>query len=269
MTTHIVMGGAAGRMGRMILSGAAEDANYEIVGATEFEGSPALGKTVGQLIGRPEIAAPVVADLASIEAPCDAVVIHFSSPEATLAQLEWSIARGSGVVIGTTGLDEAQRQTVASAAEKVPVVFAPNMSVGVNTLFKIAGEVARILGEAYDIEIVEMHHRFKKDAPSGTARRLGEVVAEARGTTYEEAIVNGREGMTGERCAGEIGMHALRGGDVVGDHTVTFATLGERVELSHRAHSRETFARGALRAAAWVVGREPGLYDMQDVLGLR
>ena len=267
MTTPIIMNGAAGRMGRMILGGAAENPEFEIAGGIEMPGSPFVGKTVGDIIGQPAETAQVVGDIADLSEA--GVVIHFSSPEATVAQLPWSVEKGVGIVIGTTGLDEAQVAAIGDAAKSVPVVYAPNMSVGVNTLFKIVGDVARILGDAYDIEITEIHHRFKKDAPSGTARRLGEIAAAARGTTYEEAVVDGRGGLVGERPKGEIGMHALRAGDVVGEHTVTFGTLGERVELTHRAHSRETFARGSLRAAAWLQGREAGLYDMQDVLGLK
>ena len=269
MTTSIVMYGAAGRVGQAILKCAAADPEFEIVGGVEFIGSPAVGGTVGELIGDLSIAAPVEDSPDKFPAPKHAVAIHFSSPKATIDQLQWSMDRGAGIVIGTTGLDEDQKHHVAFAAQKVPIVYSPNMSIGVNTLFKIVGEVARILGESYDVEITEMHHRFKKDAPSGTAKRLGEIVAEAMGGKYEELVTDGRSGITGERPGRQIGMHALRGGDVVGDHTVTFATLGERIELSHKAHNRDTFARGALRAAAWVANRAPGLYDMQDVLGIR
>lgn len=268
-TTKIIMGGAAGRMGQCILSCAVDDPNFEIAGGTESPGSPALAGSVGDILGRPELFAPVKGDPGEIPEADGAIVIHFSEPSATIAQLDWSVDRGLGVVIGTTGLSPDQIGTIRSVSEKIPVVYAPNMSIGVNTLFKIVGQVARILGEAYDIEITEMHHRFKKDAPSGTAVRLGEIAAEARGGSYEEKVVNGRCGMVGERPVGQIGMHALRGGDVVGEHTVSFTTLGERLELTHKAHSRETFARGALRAAAFLRERKPGLYDMQDVLGLR
>lgn len=220
-------------------------------------------------MGKPELTAPIVRTPDEIPGAAKGVMIHFSSPHATVDQLAWSVNEGAGAVIGTTGLDDRQKERIAHAAESIPIVFAPNMSVGVNTLFKITADVARILGENYDVEITEMHHRFKKDAPSGTAKHLGEIAAEAMGGTYEELVVDGRSGMPGERPRREIGMHALRGGDVVGEHTVSFTTLGERVELTHRAHSRETFARGALRAAAWVLGRKAGLYDMQDVLGFR
>ncbi|MFP4382281.1 MAG: 4-hydroxy-tetrahydrodipicolinate reductase [Candidatus Sumerlaeia bacterium] len=269
MPTSIIMCGAAGRMGQMILQGAAEDDSFSIAGGTEYAESPAVGKNIGDLIGKPEIDAPVKVSLAEIPNAKDAVPIHFSSPEATIDQLKWSVDNNVPAVIGTTGLTADQRVMVEEAAKSIPIVFAPNMSVGVNTLFKIVGDLTRILGEAYDVEITEIHHRFKKDSPSGTARRLGEVVCEARGVEYEDVVVDGRTGLPGERPQGEIGMHALRGGDVVGEHTVTFATLGERVEISHRAHSRETFAHGALRAAQWLEGKEPGFYTMQDVLGIK
>jgi 4-hydroxy-tetrahydrodipicolinate reductase len=268
MTTPIIMCGAAGRMGLTILRCAAEDADFVIVGGVEAADSPAVGRRVGDLIGKPEISAPVMGDFASLTPPDNAVVIDFSLPEGLIPQVRWSAEKGLASVIGTTGLKDAERAEIEKASCGIPVVFAPNMSVGVNTLFKITADVARILGEGYDVEIAEMHHRFKKDAPSGTARRLGEIVAQAMGGTYNEIATDGRSGITGERPARQIGMHALRGGDVVGEHTVTFAALGERIELTHRAHSRETFARGALRAAAWVAGRKPGLYDMQDVLGI-
>lgn len=268
MTTKIIMGGAAGRMGQMILRCALEDDGFEILGGLEQEDHPATGQTVGALIGAADVQAPVRANLDAITDAEKGVTIHFSSPEATLAGMAWSVQHLAPVVIGTTGFNPDQRVMINEAAREIPIVFAPNMSVGVNTLFKIVGDVTRILGENYDIEITEMHHRFKKDAPSGTARRLGEVAAEARGSSYEEMVVDGRSGMIGERPQKEIGMHALRGGDVVGEHTVSFTTLGERLELTHKAHSRETFARGALRAAEWLLDKEPGLYDMQAVLGL-
>ena len=277
MKTSIIMSGAAGRMGLMILRCAAEDpAFFQIAGGVEHPECPLLGRTIGELLGKPDLMAPVVDSPTKLDAPpppppppAGAIMIEFSSPQATLANLEWAAGAGHPAVIGTTGLNAEQRAQIGATAKSIPIVFAPNMSVGVNTLFKIVADVARILGESYDVEITEMHHRFKKDAPSGTARRLGEIVAEVMGGTYEELVVDGRAGITGERPARQIGMHALRGGDVVGDHTVSFTTLGERIELTHRAHSRDTFARGALRAAAWVAGRAPGLYDMQDVLGLR
>jgi len=256
-------------MGIAILRCAAGDADLEVAGGVEMKGSPALGGTAGALIGKPSLDAPITESLDAIPGAEQAVSVHFSSPEATVEQVRWAVEHGAPVVVGTTGLDASQRAEIEKASKQIPVVFAPNMSVGVNMLFKLVGEVARILGADYDIEITEIHHRFKKDAPSGTARRLGEIAAEARGSDYDEMVVDGRSGITGERPTAQIGMHALRGGDVVGDHTVTFATLGERLELTHRAHSRDTLARGALLATKWVRDQKPGLYDMQDVLGLR
>jgi len=272
MTTPIIVFGAAGRMGLAILRCAAEEpAFFRIAGGVEHPDSPAVGRPIGELLGKAELATPVVhsPDRLPAEAASGAVVVDFTSAQATVGHLAWSVQQASGVVIGTTALNAAQRSKVEAASRKIPVVFAPNMSVGVNVLFKIVGDVARILGEGYDVEIAEIHHRFKKDAPSGTARRLGEIVAGVMGAPYEDLAVDGRAGITGERPTRQIGMHALRGGDVVGEHTVTFAGLGERIELTHRAHSRDTFARGALRAVTWVAGRKPGLYSMQDVLGIK
>ncbi|MFQ3578128.1 MAG: 4-hydroxy-tetrahydrodipicolinate reductase [Verrucomicrobiia bacterium] len=200
-------------------------------------------------------------------AECD-VVIEFSHHTVTpsIAKLCADLKRP--LVIGTTGHTDEERHTVAEAANKVPVVFAPNFSVGVNTLFALVAQAVRILGEDFDLEVVEMHHRHKQDAPSGTAKRLVEILAQARNLSYDEHVRHGREGLLGARTQKEIGVHARRGGDVVGDHTVIFAADGERLEVTHKASSRETFARGALRAALWVTARDPGLYDMQDVLGL-
>jgi len=244
MPLKLLINGSNGRMGRMLVACAAED--------------PAL-----------EIAATVDAgdDFAAALARSDAV-IDFSHADVTASVATACAAAGKVLVIGTTGHDDATRAAIARAAEKIPTVFAPNFSVGVNTLFWLTRQAARILGPDFDLEVVEMHHRLKKDAPSGTARRLAEILAEAAGLTYENDVRHGREGMVGARTPREIGLHAIRGGDVVGDHTVIFAANGERVELTHKASSRETFARGALRAAKWASGKPPGLYDMENVLGL-
>jgi 4-hydroxy-tetrahydrodipicolinate reductase len=196
-------------------------------------------------------------------------VIEFSHHTVSASVAQACAAAGKVLVIGTTGHTDAEVEQIRVAGESIPLVFAPNFSVGVNALFWLTQKAAEILGPDYDLEVVEMHHRLKKDAPSGTARRLAEILAGVRGLQYSGDVRHGREGMTGERTSHEIGMHALRGGDVVGDHTVIFATQGERVELTHKASSRDTFARGSIRAAKWARGREPGLYDMQDVLGLR
>ena len=203
----------------------------------------------------------------SLEADSD-VLIDFSLPAGTLGVIDACIARKTPMIIGTTGIDEAGVKKIEAVAKMVPVVFAPNMSVGVNLLFKVAGEVAKALGDDYDVEIVETHHRFKKDAPSGTALGLARSIADALGRDLSTDAVYGREGAVGERTKREIGIHAVRGGDVVGDHVITFAGLGERIELTHRAHSRETFVRGALRAAKWIRGKKAGLYSMREVLGI-
>lgn len=207
-------------------------------------------------------------DFAAALSGCDAV-IDFTHAPVTAAVAEACADAGKPLVIGTTGHDDAQRATIAACAKRIPIVFAPNFSVGVNTLFWLTQKAAEILGAGFDLEVVEMHHRLKKDSPSGTARRLAEILADVRELSYAKDVRHGREGMIGERTKTEIGMHAIRGGDVVGDHTVIYANVGERLELTHKASSRDTFANGALRAAQWVATRAPGLYDMQDVLGLK
>ena len=207
-------------------------------------------------------------DLAAALSACDAV-IDFTHADSTVAVAEACAAAGKILVIGTTGHNDAARNRISELSKKIPVVFAPNFSVGVNTLFWLVRKATEILGPDFDLEVVEMHHRLKKDSPSGTARRLAEILAEVRELDYDKNVMHGREGMVGERQKTEIGMHAVRGGDVVGDHTVIYANVGERVELTHKASSRDTFAKGALRAARWAQGQKPGLYDMQDVLGLK
>jgi len=207
-------------------------------------------------------------DLAAALSACDAV-IDFTHADSTVAVAEACAAAGKILVIGTTGHNDPDRARISELSKKIPVVFAPNFSVGVNTLFWLVRKATEILGPDFDLEVVEMHHRLKKDSPSGTARRLAEILAEVRDLDYDKNVMHGREGMVGERQKTEIGMHAVRGGDVVGDHTVIYANVGERVELTHKASSRDTFAKGALRAARWAQGQKPGLYDMQDVLGLK
>jgi 4-hydroxy-tetrahydrodipicolinate reductase len=207
-------------------------------------------------------------DLPAALPACDAV-IDFTHADSTVAVAEACAAAGRILVIGTTGHNDADRARISEISKKIPIVFAPNFSVGVNTLFWLVRKATEILGPDFDLEVVEMHHRLKKDSPSGTARRLAEILAEVRELDYDKNVMHGREGMVGERQKTEIGMHAVRGGDVVGDHTVIYANVGERVELTHKASSRDTFAKGALRAARWAQGQKPGLYDMQDVLGLK
>ena len=260
----LVMNGALGRMGTRILALAAADPSFEIAGAVDVA-QDKLGRDIGELTGLGTIGVPLTGNLAETAARGD-VVIDFTWPGLILDTAR--ICGGVPLVIGTTGLDPSKRGELAGLVSPIPCVFAPNMSVGVNVLFKIVAETAAILGDEYDIEIIEAHHRFKKDAPSGTANRLAEIVAETLDRSLEENARYGRHGLTGERTRREIGIHALRMGDVVGEHTVSFGTIGERIELTHRAQSRDALASGALKAARFVVTSKPGLYDMQDVLGL-
>ncbi|NTV95590.1 MAG: 4-hydroxy-tetrahydrodipicolinate reductase [Thiobacillus sp.] len=267
MSLNIVIAGASGRMGRALLEAVAAAPDMRIHSALERAGSPFLGRDAGELAGAP-------AQAAIVENLDDALkgghaLIDFTRPEATLAHIEACRRHKVAMVIGTTGFDAAGKAAIAAAAEEIPIVFAPNMSVGVNLVFKLLDMASRVLDEGYDIEIVEAHHRHKVDAPSGTALRMGEVIANALGRDLRDCAVYGREGVTGERQPSTIGFATVRGGDIVGDHTALFATIGERVEISHKASSRMTFANGALRAARFLAGKERGLYDMQDVLGLR
>jgi len=242
---RLLVNGAKGRMGQMIIACARADAAVDVVAAVD----------VGD-------------DFAGGLALADAV-IEFSHHAVSAGVAAACAAAGKTLVVGTTGHTDEEAALIRAAGSAIPLVYAPNFSVGVNTLFWLTQRAAEILGPDFDLEVVEMHHRLKKDAPSGTARRLAEILARVRGLEYGKDVRHGREGIVGERTPHEIGMHALRGGDVVGDHTVIFATQGERVELAHKASSRDTFAWGAIRAAKWARGRRPGVYDMQDVLGLR
>ncbi|UCG38259.1 MAG: 4-hydroxy-tetrahydrodipicolinate reductase [bacterium] len=260
--------GACGRMGTAIIQAMETTQGIRLAGALEREGHPCLGQDAGLRASVGEKGVTVTADLDSIPSNVQ-VLIDFTSPEGTLRNLEYCAGRGLAAVIGTTGLSEEQKEALVMFASRTPTVFSPNMSVGVNLLFKLAARAAAVLGDAYDAEIVETHHRMKKDAPSGTALRLAEAVAQARGRDLAGSAVYSRHGMIGERSRGEIGIQTLRGGDIVGEHTLLLAGPGERLELTHRAHSRDNFARGAVRAALWVTGKEPGLYGMDDVLGLK
>lgn len=261
----LVVCGAAGRMGRRIIACAVAEKKWKLVGAIDVEGSSFIGQDAGELSGETNLGVPIAYDLESVLYDAE-VIIDFSQPEATLKTLEMAAKHKKSVVIGTTGFTGEQKKTIEKISKEIPVLLAPNMSVGVNMLFEIAAEVAGKLGPEYDVEIVEAHHRFKKDAPSGTAERLADVIAEARGLDRKKGVIYGRHGDTAERESDEIAVHALRAGDIVGDHTVTFCTMGERIELTHRAHSRDTFAKGALRAAAFLVKQKPGCYSMQEVL---
>jgi 4-hydroxy-tetrahydrodipicolinate reductase len=266
-TIRFAIAGAGGRMGRMLVEAVLKAPDAQLAAALETPGNPLLGKDAGELIGMPcgvAIASDVDAELA--KADC---LIDFTRPEGTLAHLEICRKHGVHAVIGTTGFSTEQKLLIQDVSRDIPVVFAPNMAVGVNAVFKLLDIAARILNDGYDIEVIEAHHRHKIDAPSGTALRMGEVVAAALGRDLADCAVYGREGHTGERPATQIGFATVRGGDIVGDHTVLFAGTGERVEITHKAASRMPYALGSLRAARFLRGRKNGLYDMQDVLGLR
>jgi 4-hydroxy-tetrahydrodipicolinate reductase len=255
-------------MGRRLVEAAHQGAHTRLGAAFVRSGSPMIGQDAGQLAGVGRIGVPVVGDMAGHCGDFD-VLIDFTSIEATMNHLETCRENGRAVVIGTTGLSDAHKDRLAEAAMNIPVVFAPNMSIGINVLLQVLGQVATMLGDDYDVEIIEAHHRHKVDAPSGTALRLGKSVADALGRDLDRVAVYGREGITGERPAETIGFSTIRGGDVVGDHTVLFAGIGERVEITHKASSRMTFAKGAVRAAHWVADKRAGLYDMGHVLGLK
>ncbi len=266
--TRIAITGAAGRMGRSLIEACQQSDGMEVSVALEHPESSLLGSDAGDLAGIGKLGVTVGCDLAAVTDDFD-VLIDFTRPEPTLANLEICRKAGRRMVIGTTGFSEEQQQKIATAANDIAIVFAPNMSVGVNLCFKLLEVAAKVLAEDYDIEVIEAHHRHKVDSPSGTALRLGEVVAEALGRDLADCAVYGRQGHTGARPAKEIGFETIRAGGIVGDHTVLFATEGERVEITHKASSRMTFAKGAVRAAAWLESHNQGLFDMQDVLGLR
>ncbi|MEW6720337.1 MAG: 4-hydroxy-tetrahydrodipicolinate reductase [Thermodesulfobacteriota bacterium] len=265
--TGVAVCGAMGRMGRAILSILGENPyGLSLSEAVEAAGHPLLGHDVTAMTGGVARGVTLTDDFGGAIAKAD-VIIDFSSQESSVRHAQAAAAAGKPIVIGATGLDATQIGAIREAASGAAVVQSPNMSVGVNLMFRVAADVARVLGDDYDVEIVETHHRFKKDAPSGTAVKLADAVATALGRSMEEVGVYGRKGMIGERPRKEIGVFAVRSGDVVGEHTVVFGGIGERIELTHRAQSRDTFARGAVRAAAWLIGKPPGFYDMADVLG--
>ena len=255
-------------MGRSLVETSQTLEDIHITGATEHAGSAVLGVDAGELAAVGKLNVPIVAQLDQVAADFD-VVIDFTQPQATLKHLAYCRDRGKPIVIGTTGFKPEDAATIKAASQSISVVFAPNMSVGVNLCFKLAELAARVLGDDFDIEIIEAHHRHKVDAPSGTALRLGEIVAQVLQRNLSECAVYGREGHTGARDRNTIGFETVRAGDVVGEHTVLFGGIGERVEITHKASSRSTFARGALLAARWVEAHESGLFDMQDVLGLK
>ena len=266
--TRIAITGAAGRMGRSLIKACQQAEGLEVSVALEHPECSLIGSDAGELAGIGELGVPLGTDLSAVIDNFDAL-IDFTRPEVTLANLEVCRKAGRRMVIGTTGFSDAQRAWITAAAEDSAIVFAPNMSVGVNLCLKLLDLAARVLGDEFDIEVIEAHHRHKVDAPSGTALRMGEVVAEALGRDLKICAVYGREGHTGGRDSKTIGFETIRAGDIVGDHTVLFAGTGERVEITHKASSRMTFANGAARAAAWLMAHETGLFDMQDVLGLK
>ncbi|TCO82971.1 dihydrodipicolinate reductase [Plasticicumulans lactativorans] len=265
---RMAIAGAGGRMGRPLVEACLATAEARLGAALARPDSAFVGLDAGELAGAGRSGVHVGSDLRAVLDDFD-VLIDFTRTAATLAHLAICREAGKPIVIGTTGFSTEEKALIAGAARELPIVLAPNFSVGVNLCFKLLDVAARVLGDAVDIEIIEAHHRHKIDAPSGTALRMGEVVAQALGRHLAEVAVYGREGVTGERDRKTIGFATVRAGDVVGDHTVLFADVGERIEITHKASSRMTFAKGAVRAAQWVYGRAPGLYDMQDVLGLR
>ena len=264
----IAIAGASGRMGKTLIQAVdtAENATHTV--ATERVGSTLNGADAGEVAGIGANGVEIVDALSNASADFD-ILIDFTSPEATLAHAQYCAANGKGMVIGTTGFDETQKQSLTSFGDQIPICIASNFSTGVNLCFKLLDMAARVLGDDVDIEITEAHHRHKVDAPSGTALSMGEVVADALGRDLSECAVYGRQGITGARDRNTIGFTTIRAGDIVGDHTVMFAADGERVEITHKASSRMAFARGAVRAAQWLDNQGPGLFDMQDVLGLK
>lgn len=265
---RVIVAGAAGRMGQRIMRMVQQNPDVVLSGALERPDHPRMGEDAGQVAGVGDLGVEIAGSLEEAASGGD-VLIDFSAPWATLANLRTAAERALAIVIGTTGFSKENLHEINDLAKQARCVMAPNMSVGVNVLFKIVGEMAGILGDDFDIEIMEAHHRFKKDAPSGTALRLAQITAAAVGRDLDKVGVYERRGKIGERSDSEIGIQTLRAGDITGEHTVMFGGIGERLEMTHRAHNRDNFARGAIRAALWLVEQPPGLYDMQDVLGLR
>jgi 4-hydroxy-tetrahydrodipicolinate reductase len=263
-----VVTGAAGRMGSRIVNVIAGTEGIRLAAAVEKKGHPLIGQDAGGPAGLPPTGV-LITDNLDAALGAGEVLIDFTFPEGSIEHIRACSHHHRAIVIGTTGFSKEELEQVKTFSRTIPCVQSPNMSIGVNLSFKILAEVARTLGDAYDVEIVEAHHRMKKDAPSGTALKMAQVIAQALDRNLDEVGVYARKGMIGERSQKEIGIQTLRAGDIVGEHTVLFAGKGERIEITHRAHSRDTFAAGAVRAAQWVVGRDPGLYTMQDVLGLK
>ena len=267
MAIKIGVCGAAGRMGKTILEVCNETDNVRVAAAIEYKGSSMIGIDAGEQAGIGKIGIAITDDIAKVADQFD-VLIDFTIASSLTENIEKCHAAGKHMVIGTTGLDDEQKELINKVAKDIAIVFAPNMSIGVNLCLKLLEMAAQVIGEESDIEIIEAHHRHKKDAPSGTALRMGEVIADTLGRNLKECAVYGREGVTGERDKNTIGFETIRAGDIVGEHTVMFASAGERVEITHKATSRKTFASGAVRAAQWLADKDKGLFDMQDVLGI-
>lgn len=265
--SKIAILGAAGRMGLNLIKACELNQTAELTVALTRAGADSIGRDAGELAGIVRSNVPLLAEIEGLENQFD-VLVDFTRPEVCLEKLAFCVSKNKAMVIGTTGFSDQQKQIISDAAKTIPLVFAPNMSVGVNVTLKLLQLAAKAMGDDMDIEVIEAHHRYKVDAPSGTALRMGEVIAEALDTTLEEKAVYAREGITGEREKGTIGFSTIRAGDIVGEHTVMFADEGERVEITHKASSRMTFANGAIKAACWLTDQPAGLYGMDDVLGL-
>ena len=264
MKPKLIVVGAAGRMGSAILSLAKDAGLFRIIAAIERQDHPDIGKDAGLVVA----AGPINVKLDDIYPGGADVAIDFSTPSAADKTIDYCLENGAALVLGTTGLSAEQREKIKAASEKIPVIYGTNMSVGMNVLFSLVGKVASMLGDEYDIEIIEQHHRFKKDAPSGSALTLAENICKATGRRFPDCLTHGRSGKDAAREKGTIGIHAVRAGDITGKHDVIFGSPGETLALGHTAHSRDTFARGALRAAKWLTGKKPGSYSMTDVLGI-
>jgi len=260
--------GAAGRMGSRIIALLKDYPEIKLVGAVESKDNPRLGNDAGVVAGIGQLGIKIVDDIEKVIDNTD-IAVNFTNPEATIEHLKIVKEYKKSIVIGTTGFDNNQISLIQETSKEIPIVLSPNMSIGVNLLFKILKDVAKVLGDDYDVEIIEVHHRMKKDAPSGTAIKMAKVISEALGRNFDEVAVYARKGIIGERTKKEIGIQTVRAGDIVGEHTVIFGGLGERIEIVHKASSRDTFARGALKAVLWLYGKPAGLYDMGDVLGIK
>lgn len=264
----VAVAGVTGRMGSRILSLLIDDIDCEVVGATEYKGHPSIGKDAGLAANIGDLRIPISGNMEEAAKQAD-VIVDFTLPEATIEHARFASKSGKAMVIGTTGFSNDEKTALLSLTSEFPCILAPNMSIGVNVMFEVAKRLASLLGDEYDVEIVEAHHKHKVDAPSGTALKLAEVIAHSLGRDLDEVGRYERYGKIGERPEAEIGIQTLRGGDVVGEHTAFFFGHGERIELTHRATNRDNFARGAIRAVKWIAGKSPGLYDMNDVLGIK